>query len=257
MVYQTYFLFIPKTTNFHLQAFVFFSTICSYNFHWLIAREHINDDMHPGIYRHKKFNLIVYILSLFPVGWYIFYFSGHLHWLLIAAVLTFLYTAPKIPLHPFARLKKIAFGKTLFLSFVWTYVTSVLPFAVEGLPITPEIFIYITCQFFFIFSICILFDYRDKKDDVKEGIRSLVIYLNEKGIDILFIISVLLAVACFIFLAYMEQHKWQIYILLLPQIIVAWLYKYAKKNFSEYLYYFILDGMMMFSGILIWIVNQF
>jgi len=41
-----------------------------------------------------------------------------------------------------------------------------------------------------------------------------------------------------------------IIILLLPGIITASLFSYAKKNFSDYLYYFVLDGMMMFSGLL-------
>jgi hypothetical protein len=38
--------------------------------------------------------------------------------------------------------------------------------------------------------------------------------------------------------------------LLSPVFILVPLYPIAKKNFSDYLYYFVLDGLMMFSSIL-------
>jgi hypothetical protein len=38
--------------------------------------------------------------------------------------------------------------------------------------------------------------------------------------------------------------------LLVPGVIVLLLYNYAKRNFSDYLYYFILDGLMMLSALL-------
>jgi hypothetical protein len=39
-------------------------------------------------------------------------------------------------------------------------------------------------------------------------------------------------------------------LLLVPGIIVAAIYPVSKKNFSDYLYYFVLDGLMMFSSLL-------
>jgi len=38
--------------------------------------------------------------------------------------------------------------------------------------------------------------------------------------------------------------------LLLPAVIVTVLFGYLKRNFSDYLYYFFLDGMMAFSALL-------
>jgi len=34
---------------------------------------------------------------------------------------------------------------------------------------------------------------------------------------------------------------------------VALLYRRAKQDFSDYLYYVVLDGLMMFSGLLMWV----
>jgi len=43
-------------------------------------------------------------------------------------------------------------------------------------------------------------------------------------------------------------------VLLVPGFILAFLYPYAKRNFSDYLYYFVLDGLMMLSGLLMLIL---
>jgi len=43
-------------------------------------------------------------------------------------------------------------------------------------------------------------------------------------------------------------------VLLIPGFILVLLYPYAKRNFSDYLYYFVLDGLMMLSGLLMLIL---
>ena len=49
----------------------------------------------------------------------------------------------------------------------------------------------------------------------------------------------------------------QVWRLLTPALLLISLYKYAKRNFSDYLYYFVLDGLMMLSGLLLWLVSRF
>jgi len=78
----------------------------------------------------------------------------------------------------------------------------------------------------------------------------MITYLNEKGIDILFFISITFFAIATIWLHWYFYSWFTIAILLTPGIIVASLYNYAKKNFSDYLYYFILDGLMMLSALL-------
>ena len=41
----------------------------------------------------------------------------------------------------------------------------------------------------------------------------------------------------------------------IPVIILSLLYYPSKKNFSDYLYYFILDGLMMFSAPLLLLIK--
>ena len=139
----------------------------------------------------------------------------------------------------------------------WTYVTAALPILIEENIITTKAILFCISQFFLIYAICILFDFRDREDDRAEGIRSMITYFNEKGIDILFFISVVVFVIL-VFLLSMVGIEWgHIILLMIPAVILVFLYKYSKRNFSDYLYYFVLDGLMMFSGLLLWLVNRF
>lgn len=183
-------------------------------------------------------------------AWYFLSLKNQWGFILIGMLLTFLYTAPKLPFTPFTYLKKIAVGKTIYLASVWTYVTTVLPIVVSDNSFNTIGILFCGGRFFLIYCICILFDYRDREQDKKEGIRSFITYFNEKGINRLFVFSFLLFV---LFTSNLILYKIMIpyiIVLLVPGLIVAVLYQQAKKNHSDYLYYIVLDGLMMFSSLL-------
>jgi len=170
--------------------------------------------------------------------------------LLFGVLLTFLYSAPKLPQRIFSQLQKIAVGKTLFLTFVWVYVTSVLPVIVADAPWRMSFVLFAAGRLFLIYAICILFDYRDREDDRSQGIKSLITMLDERGIDLLFTVSIALFFVVSICLYFFHYNAFYIFLLLIPGIITAALYREAKRNFSDDLYYIVLDGLMMFSGVL-------
>ena len=251
MVYQTYQLLIYEQPSATLLLFIFFSTVCSYNFHWWLTPTSVHSSQR--IYwaqQHKGLHLFLYIIGL--VACVIFFFLLRKHWLAIAfgGILTFLYSAPKLPQTVFKALKKIAIGKTIFLSFVWMYVTTLLPVFVSGTTFNIKILLFSISRFFLIYSICILFDYRDRDDDKADGIRSMITYFNEKGIDRLFAISLMLFAASSITLYLFNLTIIDTIILLIPGIIVSVLYRRAKASYSDYLFYFTLDGLMMLSALL-------
>lgn len=258
MVYQTYTLILQKPFNIYFALFVFFSTVCSYNFHWFLTPYLLRPSQRlKWDEGHKKYHLLLSIAGLAGAVVLLYFFREHWFYIGASAILTFLYSAPKISFPPFQWLKKVAIGKTIFLAMVWAYVTSALPILIEaGVPAKKAIF-YCLGQFFFIYAICILFDFRDREDDKAGGIRSMITYFNERGINTLFFISVS-AFAIFSLLLAPTGISWSnILLLLIPAVILICLYNYAKRNFSDYLYYFVLDGLMMLSGLLLWIVNRF
>ena len=251
MVNQTYRLILDSGVNIYFLLFVLFSTICSYSFHWyLTSNSVIPSSRIKWVERNRNVHLALFIIGLIGSGIFFFYLFPYWPWLLLSAIITFLYSAPKIP-HPlFRALRKVALGKTIFLALVWMNVTTLLPILISGEPWRNDFTLFILSRFFLIYAICILFDYRDLEDDKAAGIRSLITFLSEKGILYLFTFS-LIVFAISTILLYPEGYTiLSIIILLIPGIITACLYTYAKRNFSDLFYYFVLDGLMAFSALL-------
>jgi len=252
MVDQTYRFVLHSEVNIYFLLFVLFSTICSYSFHWyLTSHSVIPSPRIKWVERNRNVHLIFFIIGLAGSGIFFFYLLPYWHWLLLSAIITFLYSAPKIP-HPlFRALRKVALGKTIFLALVWMNVTTLLPIHISGQPWQNDFTLFILSRFFLIYAICILFDYRDRQDDKAAGIRSLITYLNEKGILYLFIFSLIVFAVSTLLLYSYNYTILSIIILLIPGIITACLYNYARQNFSDLFYYFILDGLMAFSALLL------
>jgi 4-hydroxybenzoate polyprenyltransferase len=175
--------------------------------------------------------------------------------LILLAFITFLYSAPKIP-HPFFQaLRKVALGKTIFLALVWMNVTTLLPIIISGQPWRNDFTLFIIHRFFLIYAICILFDYRDKEDDKADGIHSLITYLTEKDVLKIFIFSLFVFAFSTILLYAYDHSILSLFILLIPGIIVASIYKYAINNFNDIFYYLVLDGLMAFSAFIMLIAG--
>jgi len=173
----------------------------------------------------------------------------HWFWLSVPVVLTFLYSAPKLPYAPFSWLKKVAIGKTLYLSLVWLYVTTLAPIILGGRHWQPAYMFYACSRFFLIYPICIIFDYRDRESDRRDGIRSMITYFSERGINVLFYGSLMVFFITTVALAFTGFSLPVVIALLVPGFIVLALYKTARNNFSDYLFYFVLDGLMMLSSL--------
>lgn len=238
--------------------FVFFSTLASYNFHWFLTPESRTElERSAWSHDHKPLHLTLCILGLGGALYFGLYFLHHFVAIAIAVVLTFLYSAPKIPLPLFARLRRIAIGKTIYLAFAWTYVTTVLPLIFSEKTVTTADILFCTYRYFFIYAICILFDYRDRENDRADGIRSLITYFKEKGINRLFYFS--LGLSFLALLGWQWQIGWTFDIVLLFAAlpVLAEIYPIAKRNFSDYIYYFLLDGLMAFPSLTVLVYYHF
>jgi 1,4-dihydroxy-2-naphthoate octaprenyltransferase len=250
MVWQTNQLLQLHYAEDTYYAFVFAATMCSYNFHWYLTPSVYSDSERiTWAQQHKTLQLSLCGISGLAALY--FFWPMRTHWLPLsgAAVLTFLYTAPKIPFRTFTWLSKIAIGKTLFLTFVWTYVTTLLPAFMADAPITTDVLLFTAHRFFLIYAICILFDYRDLESDKKEGIRSLITYLSFKNLFRVYYLSLLLAAICAcLLLPY--TYPPVIITLLIPVLATALVTNKARYAPTDYLFYFVLDGLMMLSAML-------
>ena len=248
MVYQTCVLFsLPFSLP--LAGFVFSGSVCSYNFHWYLTPPKVEQATEKETWNisNKKIHLVLFVTGLIGSAVFTFLLLEHWFWLAITAFVTFLYSAPKIPIPVFSYLKRIAIGKTIFLAFAWMHVTTLLPMVMTLKTLnSPQVW-FLVNRFFYIYAICILFDYRDVEEDRRTGIRSLITYLNEKGIDSLFWGSIFIVIVSLgLLVGYFSLGE--IVALLIPLVILSLLYYPSKKNTSDYMYYFILDGLMMLSA---------
>lgn len=251
MVHQVSNLFHLQYNFASYMGFVFFSTICSYNFHWYLTPHTVSENRRTlWTQQHKSVHLLLIILSFVGASLFFLPLMEYWIWIGISVFLTFLYSAPKLPFKPAYFLQKIAVGKTIFLALVWMYVTSILPIILSGEIWGAKQILFCVGRFFFIYAICIIFDLRDREQDRRDGIRSMITFFNDKGINALFYSSLFVYSIVTISLYNYGISVLVIVVLLLPAFIVTALYRYTKRNFSDYLYYFLLDGMMALSALL-------
>lgn len=231
--------------------FLFFSTLCSYSFHY-----YFTESSGPPTFRtkwlaqHKKLLVILFLGGLTGLAIFSFRLKEELIWVLPAAIATFLYSAPLLP-HPlFRKLRKIAYGKTIFLALIWTYASTVLPVICSQQHWTPALSVFTAARYFFVYCICILFDIRDREQDRAIGVKSLVTYLSDRNTGRLFWFSWLIALALTGYLSQMDVSQSAILFQLIPLILLAFLYRPARKQASDLLYYVVLDGLMALSAVL-------
>ncbi len=242
-------IFLPDTSVNDLSGFIAASTLLSYNLHWSLVNDELShSDRIIWTRKHKTLLLLLAITGSTLSAFYFFRLRHHWVPLIIPAFITAIYTAPKISaLH---KLKTLAYGKTFLLAFTWTYVTVIMPLWIYGIEWNSSAFLFCLSRFFLIYPICLLFDYRDRKEDLEQGLTTLPARISIKTLGKLFYIIVTLFLSTtLLLLNYGFLHK-EILLLLIPGIILALLYPMARRNFSDYLYYFILDGLMMLSALL-------
>ena len=248
MVYQVSLLFGIEL-SWKLSLFVFAGAVSSYNFHWYLTPPEAENASAKVAWNisNRQIHFVLAVIGLLTAGIAALQLLAYWPWLLLTGAVTFLYSAPKIPHPVFGILRRIAVAKTIYLAFAWTLITAFLPLLISETDLTIIHLWYFLNRFFFIYAICILFDYRDVAADRKAGIRSLITLFSEKGVDRLFLFSILLAIV-FQFLLSVAVPAAYTIALLLPMVILILLYRKAKRNFSDYLYYFVLDGLMMLAA---------
>jgi 1,4-dihydroxy-2-naphthoate octaprenyltransferase len=249
MVYQTDQLLGLTGVPDDLYAFVFWATMASYNFHWYLTPTAYSSSERIGwSHRHKRLELVLFLFSGLGAGYYLLFLHAYAGWVGVGILLTFLYTAPKIPFKPLAALSRIAVGKTVFLTAVWTYITTVLPVVTSASPFTWSGILLTLHRFFLIYAICIIFDYRDRDQDKQSGIRSLVVYLDEEGNDRLFYGCCAAALVATLLLLTRGFSVTVVLALFVPILITILIYPEGKRSKSDYLFYLVLDGLMAFSA---------
>ncbi|ANH82257.1 hypothetical protein A8C56_15965 [Niabella ginsenosidivorans] len=243
----------------HFVAFIFFSTLASYSIHWYLtnADVEVTATRTSWLKHHKEVHAAFFIISAIGTGIFLLQLAGYWRYIIPAVGLTLMYTAPKFPHPVFKRLEKYILGKTFLLAAMWTYVTAVLPFFIVHADWKASFYIYIFNRFTLLFAICILFDIRDRQFDKQTGVKSLVTILPLNKIKILFIVFIVLNLFSSGILYIYNQSITDLIFLAAPGLFTYFLYPLAIKSKNDYLFYFILDGLMALTAVLYFMKNVF
>lgn len=248
MVHQTVLLF-DVAQPFSFYFFVFFGTMCSYNLHWYLTNEAAPagaSQKQTWHLQYKRVHLSLAATALLLACIAAFYLLHHWAWLLVSAFFTFLYTAPKIPYWPFIKLRQIAYGKTVFLALAWMHITTMLTLLMADVQWQLPHYLFALNRFFLIYAICILFDLRDRENDRKEGIKSMITQMSAPQVSLIYygVLLVWLVTTAWLFFYFSAG---VIVALAVPGLLLFFIYNWARQQRSDYVYYFMLDGLMVIS----------
>jgi hypothetical protein len=248
LCYQTA-LLLHIVPSIYLYSFVFFSTVCSYNFYWLLSGYSFSAQP-VYVFLKKRFsNLLVMLIAASGLIFSIVKIPGVLPEITVGVILTLLYAVPLLPLNISTFVRKAGLLKTTLLAFTWAFITVYLPyqFAPNGNLYT--LLLLFINRLLFMLMLCIIFDARDTKVDKIRGLQSLTTLLSSKSVKQ--IMSVVFAAYLLngIILRIYYHEIAQIAALLVSGVFTAIVYLLSLKKQGYFFYYFVVDGLMLFSAL--------
>ena len=240
----------------YLYGFIFFATLCSYNFYWIISKAAFAPGNGLGMLIKKDTTgLIILFLSAIGVFFCLFKYPLPVEFVITSFLLTCLYALPLLPFRALYFVRKAGVLKTVLLAFTWAYVTAFVPLQKTYVLLnSAELFIF-TRRFLFMLMLCIIFDNRDKAVDKIRGLHSLATDLKPATLHVLIsIIFALLFISNFFFRSYGISVSQSI-ALQLSTISLLVVYFYSLKKQGYLFYYFFVDGLMLFSALATYIAG--
>ena len=235
--------------SYHLYLFVFCSTVCSYNFYWLLSGYSFAG-MHLYPFLKKNYsNWVVFIIA--GVG-LLFSLSGIVHlWQVIGVgfFLTLLYAVPLLPFKISVIARKAGLLKTLLLAFTWAFITVYLPYQFAPTGNLFTLLLLFNNRFLFMLMLCIIFDARDTKVDKIRGLQSLTTLMSAKTVQYIMLAIFAAFIINGIILRIYYHELMQIIALLVTGVITAVVYFFSLKKQGYFFYYFLVDGLMLFSAL--------
>ncbi|HMQ70426.1 MAG TPA: hypothetical protein PKA90_15680 [Ignavibacteria bacterium] len=250
MSLYTYYTFGTEPDAIYL-LFIFFATLTSYSFHWYLTPDVSGPSPRfDWVDKNKKILFLLFLISISATSMLIYQLRDHFFILAVTAILTFIYSAAKIAEKPFVYLRKIIIGKTAYLALIWTFVTAVLPLVISRHDINYSEILFILNRFLLIYTICILFDYRDREEDRRNKVKNFVGQLSRKTLKNFYFFFLGLFFLSAVLMYFNGTGTLDMIIILIPGILLLFTFEYSVNTISDYWYYFFLDGLMMMSGVL-------
>ena len=248
LCYQTL-LLLGCNGNVYLYLLVFFSTLASYNMYWLLSRWKFRKGKGLTALKIGGSNLIVLILASLGTGISFLFIPSIWPWLAGSVVLTLLYSLPLWPVKIPFRLKEIGFLKTFLLALAWAYTTVFVPASICEPGDDIRVWMIFLTRFLFMLMLCIMFDSRDAQIDRIHSLKTLATDLNPPAIRILMLITFALYMLVGLIFRSVFNDVPQTIAFLMVGIVTLLVYLRSIKEKGYFFYYFVVDGLMLFSAL--------
>lgn len=236
-------------------AFIFFSTVCSYNFYWLLSGYAFANRSLPALYKKQGSNIIMFFIAGIGMLLSLFCIPGLLPLAIIALLLNLVYAIPLIPLKILKKTREAGLLKTILLAFTWTFVTVYIPYKQVSTGNTSTLIMLFNNRFLFMLMLCIIFDARDTNVDKIRGLQSLATLVKPATIKYIMIVIFMAYIINGIWLRIYYHEPRQIVALLFTGLMTAVVYFFSLKKQGYFFYYFGVDGLMLFSTLVTYIAS--
>jgi 4-hydroxybenzoate polyprenyltransferase len=234
--------------------FIFCATLCSYNFYYLLSGWVFGNKKILQLLK-SQITQVLFFCTAFvgvAVSFFKLQFTGYS--MLIAALLTLVYTLPVLPFKQLKFLQQVGFAKTILLAFTWAYVTVFLPYTQNCLFNVVAMKLFFCLRFVYLLLLCLMFDARDAQVDKIKGLHSLATMVSPKALQTIILSFFVLYFLLVIVFGWHTKNILQPIMLSVAGIAAAALYQLSKNKRGYLFYYFLVDGLMLLTALLTFIV---
>lgn len=219
----------------------FLATFCLYNLQRIYYSSKQNENPKYSWYvknRRLTFTLIALLILLSYNFLREFFIENKAHLIIYSSlsVLSILYFLPPV------QLKKYGVLKPFLISFVFVVIAILIPL---NFKLTQQTIFYTLSQFFFINSLCILFDVRDIESDQKNNVHTFPILL---GINKTKLLTYTLAILYLVFGIISTTLIIKLIIMCCLLIIITLVTSSKRPN---YFYQLVVDGLILIQFLII------
>jgi 4-hydroxybenzoate polyprenyltransferase len=239
----------------YLYVFVFFATLCSYNFYWMLGSYNLARSSPTAFLKKHYTNIIFFFISAVGLVVCMLHVKGLIQLAAIAVLLTLAYAVPLMPFKALHFTRRAGFLKTILLSFTWAFVTVYIPCRLANVPSVTTIWLLFGTRFLFMLMLCIIFDKRDAQLDKIRGLHSLATDVNKVTLRYIMLAIFIAFMVNGILLRTHFKDFLQIAALMVTGIVTVIVYLCSQKKQGYFFYYFLVDGLMLFSALTTYVAS--
>jgi hypothetical protein len=266
LVYETIHLLNYTPGNHWFPILVFCCTLNIYTFHYYLKSRKPDNDPRLQWYRKYKTAVLLLLVAVSSVIAYIIatYFNiifskENILWSLLIPFLSIAYSFPFLP--GGKALRHFGWLKLPLLSFVWSFTTVLLPvFFFSDERIQPQIWVLFANRFFFIMTLCVLFNVRDYEEDKNDRVITPVVALGTKNILLYgkWLMVILNFITALLVCRYFNLDSgFQYFAVFTPVLLLFLLFHYFSFSRNEIEFLVLHDGLMPVKALLLIFATSF